>query len=438
MNRRCFFETPGHVGELLSQHLIPRKRYRVLDPAVGNGALVTALASRFDAGSTELTVVDISQTALQEFESSVSDIPLKSLRIHHNDFLSTRCLPDDAGLFNLIIMNPPFSGRLKKMRRVRWRSGKGEFEGYGKGPVEAAFLASALSYLEPGGQLLAVLPASVISSQRSSQLRKKLLEEGTITFVQELSAGTFGGAQGRSFAFGYVRGRVEGSVQIGQRLTDGRLRTIDVPPSKLLHGCPLNYEYQSASREFGRLRQCTSLGWKRLGAIADITRGPVSAPNITSWVVHSTSIDGLRLKSTPRRCSPRNSTTLVEGDLVVPRVGRNVSRRLAVFNYGFSSRFSDCVVRIRPAEVSWGKCLFALRVVMGSELHALVQRPGTGASYLSIEAMRELQIPIDLNKAFDSEFKSWCAHLQSSKFDEAISIEKEVAVRLGLGSESID
>ncbi|MCR8913844.1 class I SAM-dependent methyltransferase [Marinobacter panjinensis] len=75
---------------------------RVLDLACGNGVLgLTALAANPELA---VTFSDVSSQAVVSARDNVSEaFPGAEVAFHHND-----CIPEDAGRFELVLLNPPF------------------------------------------------------------------------------------------------------------------------------------------------------------------------------------------------------------------------------------------------------------------------------------------------------------------------------------------
>lgn len=103
-----------------------------------------------------------------------------------HDFLAE---PDDDALtgrsFDLILLNPPFSSRgstrhAVDVNAVTYRASKA-----------LAFTARALRFLAPGGEVVAILPASVMVSERDAELLAALEGWGSVEQIGEIKRAAF-------------------------------------------------------------------------------------------------------------------------------------------------------------------------------------------------------------------------------------------------------
>ncbi|QDV75406.1 class I SAM-dependent methyltransferase [Botrimarina mediterranea] len=94
------FQTPPVIAELMVKLLAPRAGWRVLEPSVGLGRLVTALHGY----NVEVTAVDVSQECCDEV-LHLRWIPGR-LTVCREDFLTVPVTRWPA--FDAVLMNPPF------------------------------------------------------------------------------------------------------------------------------------------------------------------------------------------------------------------------------------------------------------------------------------------------------------------------------------------
>lgn len=148
-----FFETPKAVADLMLEdmRLASLVTYSVLEPSAGHGALIRAMAAAcvIDGPDVVLTAVELDPKKEARLREMVGGDSHVARRLVIGDFLSMT--PDDAnslGLFDRIIMNPPFT-RGQDMAHVR----------------------HAFQFLKPGGSMVAILsPAFEYRSDNASKL----------------------------------------------------------------------------------------------------------------------------------------------------------------------------------------------------------------------------------------------------------------------------
>ena len=222
------FRTPRHVIRALVHLVDPCIGETILDPAAGTaGFLVAAwdhirLANSSPAGVEELEVDGktvkrglgdkLSQDAIKTLQErtfhgadvdpqmvrlATMNLTLRGLdhvRILRRNALTRsldRAARADLGLpvagFDVILANPPFSGRVDKDRIV---------EGVKVGrtaKTELLFLQYMLNHLKEGGRCGVVVPEGVLfgSSEAHRELRRKLMESNTVEAVLSLPGGVF-------------------------------------------------------------------------------------------------------------------------------------------------------------------------------------------------------------------------------------------------------
>ncbi len=109
-------------------------------------------------------------------------------------------------LFDCIVMNPPFAARQPAWKSLREIKELFAFEGLPQvGPIEAGFVLGAIALLRPRGRLLAILPASLVSSPRLAWVRELMAETGTIRHVHELARFTFPEIESRIYIVVYEK-----------------------------------------------------------------------------------------------------------------------------------------------------------------------------------------------------------------------------------------
>ena len=222
------FRTPRHVIRALVQLVDPRIGETIFDPAAGTaGFLVGAwdhirLANSSPAGIEEIEADGktvrrglgdmLSRDAARQLHEATffgSDVDpqmvrlatmnltlrgLDKVRILRRDALTRsldRTAKAELGLpahgFDVILANPPFSGRLDKDRIVEEvRIGR-------TAQTELLFLQFMLNHLKEGGRCGVVVPEGVLfgSTGAHKELRRRLVENNTVEAVLSLPGGVF-------------------------------------------------------------------------------------------------------------------------------------------------------------------------------------------------------------------------------------------------------
>jgi type I restriction enzyme M protein len=184
--------TPQPVADAIASYLDPKAGERWLDPFLGSGILLGAIAVEA-AKPVHLHGSDLDHRVLglAELEARFRhpQSTLKTSQISAlepaKDVLKAVGAPAEG--VDGVVTNPPF-GAVDLEKR-----GSDEFElALGrKTPIEILGLEQALRLLRPGGRLGIVLPQSVLSNQRLRHVRRYLREKTSIDGVLSLPGESF-------------------------------------------------------------------------------------------------------------------------------------------------------------------------------------------------------------------------------------------------------
>ena len=156
-------ETPIELATAVSRHA-PRHPKSILDPAVGTGVLLEPMLHRHKKTLDQVVCVDTDSAALLEASAKLSEV-FSPITLINEDFLGV-CSADSLK-FDCIVMNPPFGGKMAALVKLA-------LDGPRCVPIEAAFVLKAVRLLQPGGRLLAIVPASLVSSLTTQWVRRQL------------------------------------------------------------------------------------------------------------------------------------------------------------------------------------------------------------------------------------------------------------------------
>lgn len=148
------FPTPPQLAARMVDlsGLAPGMRW--LEPSVGMGAIPKAV--RFRVGGAACVAVEINTLLCDQLR-----VREPGIELYNRDFLE--CTPDDLGLFDCILMNPPFANE-----------------------QDVKHIMHALQFLKPGGELVAICAAG---PARFTKLRPMIEENGGLWEL--LPSGTF-------------------------------------------------------------------------------------------------------------------------------------------------------------------------------------------------------------------------------------------------------
>ena len=193
--------TPSLLANEVVELALARKRELgvVADFAAGDGALLRAAVQRQPC--LEVVGLDISRTTVNKLQALNS-----SWQIGSCDFLNPRSrasspvLQRNRGRISTVLLNPPFSCRGARRERVTLGDNQLTCS------IAMAFILTAVDYLSPEGQIIAVAPRGVEKSERDEAAWALLRSLGTIEIVGYRDRGAFPGTALRSLLLRFTRG----------------------------------------------------------------------------------------------------------------------------------------------------------------------------------------------------------------------------------------
>lgn len=196
------FRTPRHIIELMVGMTSPGPDDEVCDPACGTAGFLVAAAEHLRREHPDLLRDALQKKHFHEsmfhgydFDSTMLRIGSMNMLLHgveqpdirYRDSLAEGA-SDEAGIYSLILANPPFTGSLdyestsKELQRVVKTK-----------KTELLFLALTLRLLKPGGQAAVIVPDGVMfgSSKAHKALRTAIVDDHKLDGVVKLPAGVF-------------------------------------------------------------------------------------------------------------------------------------------------------------------------------------------------------------------------------------------------------
>ena len=297
--------TPSHLANELVEFATVRRRDLgvVADFAAGDGALLRAAVQR--QPSLEVVGLDIRRTTVRKLQAANL-----SWQIGSCDFLNPRSrasspvLRRNRGRVSTALLNPPFSCRGGRREQVSLGDKRLTCS------IAMAFILTAVDYLTPDGQIIAVAPRGVEKSERDEVAWEFLHSMGTVEIVGYPDRGTFPGTALRSLLLRFTMG----PSTVRRRASQNLVTTQGKPP------------------------------------IVSLVRGTVQMhrARITSAgmpLVHTTDLSNGQLRPELRRtCVPGRSCC---GPVVlVPRVGRPMLSKVVRIALRSDIMLSDCVIAL--------------------------------------------------------------------------------------------
>ena len=310
----------------------------VIDPAAGDGALLECATRRWPEARVFASDIDRSRVralaARVEWEVLAGDFLQRDAAAR-----LTRSVGSASS--RSVLLNPPFSSR----GATRFSAGGGAPSTvYGSRAM--AFLLGSSVLVGDEGQLVALLPRSVLSSERDAAGRRWLAGRGILEEISRPSKRVFAGT---------------------------------VAETVVVRWTP-NLDQQTGAEERVSDPSATAAGWGVVrGSRQMHTVEPMVGPG-TVRLVHTTNLRKGRICGARVRIRPTLADRVVDGPAVlIPRVGRPDARKIVVHS-GTRIALSDCVFALTHPDESACRALLDLLIADFDRLRACYG--GTGAPYL--------------------------------------------------------
>ena len=342
------FFTPEPLARLMVNAIECRDVEAVLDPAAGDGALLRSASERWPDACMIAAEIDRDRARTLAYST-------RRWRVQACDFLTSdatlrlaACLPDTAR--TSVLLNPPFSSR----GGTRWTVPTIAEEAV-RASRAMAFVVGASAFVGGEGQLVALVPASVLTSERDAPGRRWLRRRGHLEELFRPDERTFAGAVAATVAVRWTPSQTGSAGECSEETV-----LVQQPRSE--------WELVRGSRQMHTVDPVRGRGAVRLVHTTNLLEGRIAGPEV--------------------RIAPTNRDRVVSGPAVLlPRVGRPDCRKIVVYRGGRIA-LSDCVFAVtfssETAAADLGKKLTAdfqkLRSCFG----------GTGAPYLRRESLSRL------------------------------------------------
>lgn len=386
------YYTDSVIGQQLVAEMNLPKPKTVVDLGAGSGIL-SHEASKVWKNSSFITV-DIDDRA------SSSQFPVihgSNFKHHVGDALELG-LPDRLGLgskkVDAAICNPPYL--LPKWRKhfgdILDDAGLGRFvPKAGDMSADILFIAQNLRLLNNGGKLGLILPDGIVSGEKYQLLRHALIDMHCIEKVVELPRRAFKRTDAKAHIVVLSKNAsCNEYIPVSRLNADGSLsKTIMAPAEDFSKR--LDYSYLEGKKNWR--------GTVRIGDVSQVLyRGGISSSEIRTSkipVFHTTDFDltktfvDRKFHLTKRQESQYNGPVAVEGDILIARVGRNLSQKVCMVKYPGKVAVSDCVIVLRIRKNHIRKVFSFLTSKKGiASVESMTK--GVAARYITISSVADI------------------------------------------------
>jgi hypothetical protein len=432
--------TPSDVASALAAYA-PRHIRSVLEPAVGEGSLLLPLLERRSRSISEIVCIDSDSRALEGTSARLKPlkVPLKMIQADFVEWCGSGQGVRLREHFDCVVMNPPFSGRKGVLRTIGVKDlfSAVPFEARAV-PIEIAFVACGLKMARPGGAVLAVVPASVVSAQSTRWFRKYLLQVADLRLVHELPKYTFPGVEAKVYLMVLYRAKRCNIITLANHSVR-EPEMLEVLKADMQGHYRFDHSFNKAylwQRQI--VRENPQLNWRSVELCADVFRGKLSAPFTDAPCVHSTHfVQGVW--KVPPTVKPRAGEVGVRcNDILVVRVARHCHDTFSVYTKD-SLPCSDCIIVMRPKPGVSATCLLlGLRLMFAWNLGKdLVVNGGTGARYITEQSLSAAVVPLGLTRYYAPTVQKYRRAVLGGRWEDMRGLEARLRTALGSGAASV-
>lgn len=327
----------------------------IADFAVGDGALLRAAAVRWP----QATVIgtDIEHSFVRQTRRRHPD-----WRTGRCDFLrarsrqACRALQGVSNKTDLVLLNPPFSCRGAHRISVTVQGPEGQANDISCS-VALGFTLTALAYLAPGGEMIALVPSSCLTSEKDRTARLVLEKAFLVETVECLELGAFPKCAARTVILRIRHKNLAATVHsavVRQAARHAKKKSGDKS---------IAFELDRGNQQMHR----SSRGLRS------------SVP-----LVHTTELRNGNIEATRVRASP-SARTLCGPAVLLPRVGQPSASKVVLYVSPNRIALSDCVIAIKCFSTDGARCIWQ---TIQDNWNIIAQSyQGTCARYLTLRRL---------------------------------------------------
>lgn len=337
------FTPKGVATRLISYFSNPKEGITVADFAAGAGDLLVAAEKVLN--NPIIIATDINRTLISE------------IRLKNTNWITGKCdflnaqsrnkcfaLRDKRNAVSLILLNPPFSCRGGKVYNINVNGFKT------KSSKGLAFLLTSLNYLADDGEVIAIMPAGSIYSEKDSAAWKFIKKNYYVEILERNESCVFKGKNASTFILRILKRHCPNNEQ---------------PDSPMIF----------SAKYFARIKRGSI---QMNNVVYDLSEDSVP-------LIHTTCIKGCELHLNGRVVTNRS---LIYGPaILLPRICNPVTKKLAL-GYFDKVAISDCIIAIQCDKYAQLKRIF--KILNNNWKNISECYYGTGAKYITINRLRNM------------------------------------------------
>lgn len=382
-----FHPTPLDIVEQFITSKTKGKHFNhVLEPCVGDGALLSSLENNFD----NLTIIDIDSEKLKKFPNS-------NYKKYEGDFLDI----DFNEKFDLILCNPPFNNK--------------SISGLS---IEQKFLIKCLKLIKENGLGIFILPSSIINGIKSKNIRNHIIDNFTILSIDVLPKNTFTKIESQFYIISIKKIKPKGNYNIETNLGLLNLENI-LDNNYLIFSPKILFSFIGYKRLLDNLPSFNLS--KQI-----LFRGNASKNESQIHTTHFSSHFCNDIKSVDLKKSGKK---LEKFDLIFKRVGRNCHQSFSIYLGEKSLVISDCLVVIRSKSNDYHLNLLLLLNIRLSVLFnasSSFMIDGSGASYIPLEKIKNTKFINFEDYLSRDDIENYSIYLQKNDLNNLLKLEEKI------------
>lgn len=387
------FYTPSAISHAMSREVSKILRSypaHICDYAAGDGSLLKSANNTWP------------NAKIYAYDIDPKNIDLISQQFNAWSTLCTDSITfNDDRQYDVALGNPPFIKIAASKQSIQLLSQLFDVQNIRSGASirsEVVFLAKYIDSLHDGGVLSIIVPESIINSEKLQFVRRKMLNSFSKLSVLEIGLKKFDRAEVTTYLItGQLsKGACDQDLTVGKLTPDGKIDDlITVQKSDCI--TRMDYKFIKNKQYINMLIKNTT---QTIGDVSEpITRGRKTRLQLEESMepyFHTTSFkylnDGKAILSGDHDLHQSNSPTHLtqEGDILIPRIGRNSHKLQAVVVEG-NAVLSDSVLRIRTNKENRNKVYDSLNSeagIMWREIHS----NGGCARVITLDSVKRMPI----------------------------------------------
>lgn len=388
----CYYTKPA-VGALLVTAMGIECPSTVVDICVGDGALIREAAKQWKG--TRFITVDIEEKGKRTLLQALNE---RAITHHVRDSLDLN-LAQHLGLrwgeADMALCNPPYI-------RPKWKKQFLEIlEDAGLShvlprmseiPADLLFIAQNLRLLRQGGRLGLILPDGIVAGEKYSVFRKTLLTNHQVERVIELPRRIFRNTDAKAHIVIVSKHSNRSELISIQRLEQNGKLSPQLQVTADNAAKRLDYSY------FSSTYKNISHGQQKIAEVVmEVFRGSYSSVDrrFADFPVFHTSDFSPDSAFVPEKYQLTSDAaknvvgkSALPGDILVARVGRNLSQKVCMVRTG-KIAISDCILLLRVLP-EYRQTVFSYLSSKSGRLALEAGSHGVGAKFLTVQSLMEL------------------------------------------------